>query len=61
MEQIEKVVTQAHCLFGEPSIFEVFDLPSHQEVIQKLTEFYGPVGVGKVERYIDILDQLRFL
>ena len=59
MDQIEMLVEQAHCLFGETSIFEVFDLPSHQEVIQTLTEFYGPVDMGKVDQYLTILDQLR--
>ena len=57
--QIEKLVEQAHILFGKTSIFEVFDLPSRQEVIQTLTEFYGPVDVGRVDRYIAILDKLR--
>ena len=46
------LMEQAHGLFGETSIFEVFDLPNHQEVIQTLTEFFGPVDVA---RWNDIL------
>lgn len=59
MDKSEMLVEQAHSLFGETSIFEVFDLPNRQEVIQTLTEFYGLVDVGKVDRYLSILDQLR--
>lgn len=58
-DQIEMLVEQAHRLFGKTSIFEVFDLPSHQGVIQMLTEFYGPVDAGKAYEYIFILDRLR--
>ncbi|KJR97314.1 MAG: hypothetical protein VR65_25720 [Desulfobulbaceae bacterium BRH_c16a] len=61
MDQIEMLVEQAHGLFGETSIFEVFDLPGHQEIIQTLTEFYRPVDVGKVDQYIAIINQLRTL
>lgn len=52
VDQIEMLMEQAHGLFGETSIFEVFDLPNHQEVIQTLTEFFGPVDVA---RWNDIL------
>lgn len=58
-DQIEMLVEQAHCLFGESSIFEVFDLPSRREALRILVEFYGPVDVEKVDRYLFILDQLR--
>lgn len=58
-DQIEMLVEQAHHLFGETSIFEVFDLSDRQEVIRTLVEFYGPVNVEKVDQYLFILDQLR--
>ena len=58
-DQIEMLVEQAHHLFGETSIFEVFDLSGRREVIRTLVEFYGPVDVGKVDRFLFILNQLR--
>ena len=58
-DQIEMLVDQAHRLFGRTSIFEVFDLSNRREVIRTLVEFYGPVDMGKVDRFLFILDQLR--
>lgn len=58
-DQIEILVEQAHRIFGETSIFEVYDLPNRLEVISTLVEFYGPVDVEKVDQYLAILDQLR--
>lgn len=57
--QIETLVDQARKLFTETSIFEVFDLPSRQEVINTLVEFYGLIDVRKIDRYLSILGQLR--
>ncbi|NTW87754.1 MAG: hypothetical protein HGB26_01205 [Desulfobulbaceae bacterium] len=58
-DQIEMFVDQAHRLFDKTSILNVFDLPSHQEVIQVLTESYGLVDAGRAHEYIFILDRLR--
>ena len=59
VDQIEIFVEQAHRLFGKTSVFEVIDLPTKQEAINLLVEFYGMVDVGKVDLYLLILDRLR--
>ena len=59
--QIEMLVEQAHRLFDKTSIFEVFDLPSRQEVINTLFELYGPVEVGRVDQYLEVLNRIRSL
>jgi len=58
-DQIEMLVEQAHRLFGKTSVYEVFDLSNRREAIRTLVEFYGPVDMGRVDRYLFILDQLR--
>ena len=58
-DQIEAIVAQAHRLFGETSIFEVFDLEDRKEVLRTLVDFYGPVETGKVDKYMDIINKLR--
>ena len=59
MDQIDFLVDQAHRLFGKTSVFEVIDLRDRQGAINTLVEIYGPVDVGKVDRYLSILDRLR--
>ena len=58
-DHVEMLVEQAHRIFGETSIFEVYDMPSRLEVIRTLVEFYRPMDIEKVDQYLVILDQLR--
>ena len=59
MDQIEFLIDQAHDLFDEISVFDLIDLPTREDAIKGLVDLYGPVDMGKVERYLDILDRLR--
>ena len=59
-DQLEGLINQAHDIFGESSIYEVFDL-DRKEAIEVLYEFYGLLDMDKVEKYFSILDQIRAL
>lgn len=59
MDDLEKLVNDAHDLFGDYSIFEVIDLnrPVANELMK---EIYGPgVDQARVKRYFDVLGKLR--
>lgn len=58
-DHIEHLIDLAHDLFDEISVFEVMDLPTKKEASKVFVEFYDPVDMGKVDRYLDILDRLR--
>ena len=59
MDDDEKLVNEAHDLFGDYSIFEVIDL-DRPAAIEMMKELYGNgVDLEKVERYLDVLEQLR--
>lgn len=61
MDHDEKLVDEAHDLFGDYSIFEVFDL-DRPAAIEMMKELYGcDVDMEKVERYLDVLEKLRTL
>ena len=61
MEDDEKLINEAHDLFGDYSIFEVIDL-DRPAAIEMMKEMYGSgVDPGKVERYLDILERLKTL
>lgn len=58
-EQVEALIEQAHGIFGKTSIYEVIDIEDQQTAISTLVEFYGPVDMDEVDRYLAILDQIR--
>jgi len=60
-DKLEDLINQAHDIFGESSIYEVFDFDNREEAIEVLSEFYDPLDMEKVERYFAILDQIRSL
>ena len=59
MDQIKFLVDQAHDLFDEISVFDVIDLPTREDAVKRIVELCGPVDMGKVDRYLSILDRLR--
>ena len=61
MDDDEKLINEAHDLFGDYSIFEVFDL-ERPAAIETMKEMHGSdVDIEKVERYLDVLEKLRAL
>lgn len=58
-DRIETLIGQAHSLFGKTSIYEIFDLTGKNQIVEILTDFYGPVEDEKIDRYLKILEQLR--
>jgi hypothetical protein len=61
MDDDEKLINEAHDLFGEYSIFEVFDL-DRPDAFEMMKELYGNgVDLEKVDRYLDVLEELRAL
>ena len=61
MDDDEKLINEAHDLFGDYSIFEVIDL-DRSEAIETMKELYGSnVDLERVERYLDMLERLKTL
>ena len=58
-DQLEELIDAAHDLYGEYSIYEVMDLEDRAAAITRMVEMYGPVDLGKMEMYFDILDRIR--
>ena len=59
MDNDEKLINEAHDLFGDYSIFEVYDL-DRPEAIKTMKELYGSgVDLEKVGLYLDVLEILR--
>ncbi|KAB2891388.1 MAG: hypothetical protein F9K32_04495 [Desulfobulbaceae bacterium] len=59
MEEDERLINEAHDLFGDYSIFEVIDL-DRPAAIERMKEMYGnEVELAKVEEYLDILEKLK--
>ena len=58
-EKIEALVEAAHSIFGETSIYEVIDLDDREAAVRVLVDHYGLIEMGQVDRYLEILDQLR--
>ena len=58
-EHIEALVEAAHNIFGETSIYEVMDLEDRRSAVRVLVDHYGLIDMGRVDRYLGILDQLR--
>jgi len=56
---LEKLIWQAHDIFGETSIYEVMDIEDRNEAIMILVDFYGPVRMDDIEKYFNILNQIR--
>lgn len=59
MDNDEKLINEAHDLFGDYSIFEVYDL-DRPEAIKTMKELYcSGVDLEKVGLYLDVLEILR--
>ncbi|MGW8158705.1 MAG: hypothetical protein ACWGKN_09360 [Desulfoprunum sp.] len=57
-DELEELIDAAHDLYGDYSIYEVMDL-DRLTAIDRMVEMYGPVDIGKVERYLAVLDRIR--
>ena len=58
-DQLEELIDAAHDLYGDYSIYEVMDLEDRTAAIERMVEMYGPVDLGKMEKYFAILAQIR--
>lgn len=58
-DHIGHLIDLAHDLIDEISVFEVMELPTKKEAIKVLVDLYGPLDVGKVDRYLEIIERLR--
>lgn len=56
--QIEKLIKQAHQIFGKNSIYDVMDL-GREEAIELLKEYYEQPTEQQLEKYFTILDIIR--
>ncbi len=55
----ENLIHQAHSIFSENSVYEVIDL-DREMAVDRLIYFYGPMlDMGKVDRYLAVVDELR--
>lgn len=60
MDEIKRLIKQAHNLFDQHSIFEIIDIEDRAEAIRVMIEIHGPgVNLAMVKKYLAILDRLR--
>lgn len=57
-DQIEKLIKQAHQIFGKNSIYDVMDL-DREEAIELLKKYYEQPTEQQLEKYFAILDIIR--
>jgi hypothetical protein len=59
MDDLEMLVNAAHDLYEEISIFEAMDASDRQTAIDNIIEYYGPQDMGKIEKYLTIIDKIK--
>ena len=58
-DQLEELIDAAYDLFNDFSIFQVIDL-DRPAAVERMKKMYGSrVDLGKVDRYLDLLDQVK--
>lgn len=59
MNRVDSMISKAHKIFGETSIYEVIDLENRQAAIDFLNRAYGNPDKKLVEEYLEIAEALK--